>query len=233
LLRQPVIYPTVIFHTFIIPEVFVSVIDKYFKYSIGKKQVMGLLGLALCAFALVHMTGNFLVFQSAEKFNAYGDFLHHLPAFRLIELSLAGLFIAHIVMGIVLAVQNRSARPVGYVKQRGSGGANISSMTMAFTGTYFILFLIVHLLNIRFAILPYAAPTLDEYSVTAAVFANPVLAVFYVISSFVLGLHSSFQSLGLISRTSSSLLQMTSVAYGIVIALGYSSISIFMLIKHG
>lgn len=216
-----------------------SVIDKYFKYSIGKKQVMGLLGLALCAFALVHMTGNFLVFQSAEKFNAYGDFLHHLPAFRLIELSLAGLFIAHIVMGIVLAVQNRSARPVGYVKQRGSGGANISSMTMAFTGTYFILFLIVHLLNIRFAILPYAAPTLDEYSVTAAVFANPVLAVFYVISSFVLGLHlahglqSSFQSPGLISRTSSSLLQMTSVAYGIVIALGYSSISIFMLIKHG
>jgi succinate dehydrogenase / fumarate reductase, cytochrome b subunit len=217
----------------------VSVIDKYFKYSIGKKQVMGLLGLALCAFALVHMTGNFLVFQGAEKFNAYGEFLHHLPAFRLIELSLAALFIAHIVMGITLAVQNRSARPQGYVNKKGAGGATVSSMTMAFTGTYFILFLIVHLLNIRFAVLPYAAPTTDEYMITAAVMANPGLATFYVVSAFVLGLHlthglqSSFQSLGLYSRSYTPILHNLSLVYGVVIALGYSTIAIFMLIKHG
>jgi succinate dehydrogenase / fumarate reductase, cytochrome b subunit len=217
----------------------VSVIDKYFKYSIGKKQVMGLLGLALCGFALVHMTGNFLVFQGAEKFNAYGEFLHHLPAFRLIELSLAALFIAHIVMGISLALQNRTARPEGYVNKKAAGGATLGSTTMAFTGTYFILFLIVHLLNIRFAILPYAAPTMNEYDVTAAVMANPGLAIFYVVSAFVLGLHlshglqSSFQSLGLYSRPYTPILKQISVVYGIAIALGYSSIAIFMLVKHG
>lgn len=216
-----------------------SVIDKYFTYSIGKKQVMGVLGLALCGFAFAHMTGNFLVFQGAEKFNAYGDFLRNLPAFRLIELSLAGLFIAHIVMGLVLAVQNRAARPEGYVNKKSSGGATLGSSTMAFTGTYFILFLVVHLLNIRFQILPTPVPGASEYDVTAAVMANPGFAIFYVVSSLILGLHlshglqSSFQSLGLYSRSYTPMLKKISVLYGIAIAVGYSSIAIFMLVKHG
>lgn len=220
-------------------EALVSVVDKYFKYSIGKKQVMGVLGLLLCAFAFGHMTGNFLVFQGAEKFNAYGDFLHNLPAFRLIELSLAALFIAHIVMGIVLAVQNRAARPEGYVSKKSSGGATLGSSTMAFTGIYFILFLIVHLLNIRFHILPTPVAGASEYDVTAAVLANPGFAIFYVVSSLILGLHlshglqSSFQSLGLYNRQYTPLLKKISVLYGIVIAVGYSAIAIFMLVKHG
>ncbi len=216
-----------------------SVVDKYFKYSIGKKQVMGVLGLLLCGFAFAHMTGNFLVFQGAEKFNAYGDFLHNLPAFRLIELSLAALFIAHIVMGIVLAVQNRAARPEGYVNKKSSGGATLGSSTMAFTGIYFILFLIVHLLNIRFHILPKPVAGASEYDVTAAVMANPGFAIFYIVSALVLGLHlshglqSSFQSLGLYNREFTPLLKKVSVLYGIVIAVGYSAIALFMLIKHG
>lgn len=216
-----------------------SVVDKYFKYSIGKKQVMGVLGLLLCGFAFAHMTGNFLVFQGADKFNAYGDFLHNLPAFRLIELSLAALFIAHIVMGIVLAVQNRAARPEGYAVKKSSGGATIGSSTMAFTGIYFILFLVVHLLNIRFHILPTPVAGASEYDVTAAVLANPGFAIFYVVSSLILGLHlshglqSSFQSLGFYNRQYTPTLKKISVLYGIVIAVGYSAIAIFMLVKHG
>ncbi len=216
-----------------------SVVDKYFKYSIGKKQVMGVLGLLLCGFAFAHMTGNFLVFQGADKFNAYGDFLHNLPAFRLIELSLAALFIAHIVMGIMLAVQNRAARPEGYAVKKSSGGATIGSSTMAFTGIYFILFLVVHLLNIRFHILPTPVAGASEYDVTAAVMANPGFAIFYVVSSLILGLHlshglqSSFQSLGFYNRQYTPLLKKISVLYGIAIAIGYSAIAIFMLVKHG
>jgi succinate dehydrogenase / fumarate reductase cytochrome b subunit len=220
-------------------EVIVNLTDKLFKYSIGKKQVMGVLGLLLCAFAFGHMTGNFLVFQGAEKFNAYGDFLHNLPAFRLIELSLAALFIAHIVMGIVLAVQNRAARPEGYVNKKSAGGATIGSTTMAFTGIYFILFLVVHLLNIRFHILPTPAPGASEYDVTASVLANPGFAIFYIVSALVLGLHlshglsSAFQSLGWYNRGFTPLLKKLSVLYGIVIAVGYSAIAIFLLAKHG
>lgn len=216
-----------------------SVVDKYFKYSIGKKQVMGVLGLLLCGFAFAHMTGNFLVFQGADKFNAYGDFLHNLPAFRLIELSLAALFIVHIVMGIMLAVQNRAARPEGYAVKKSSGGATIGSSTMAFTGIYFILFLVVHLLNIRFHILPTPVAGASEYDVTAAVLANPGFAIFYVVSSLILGLHlshglqSSFQSLGFYNRQYTPTLKKISVLYGIVIAVGYSAIAIFMLVKHG
>ncbi|MCU0427351.1 MAG: succinate dehydrogenase cytochrome b subunit [Candidatus Kapabacteria bacterium] len=220
-------------------EALVSVVDNLFKYSIGKKQVMGVLGLLLCGFAFAHMTGNFLVFQGAEKFNAYGDFLHNLPAFRLIEISLAALFIAHIVMGIVLAVQNRAARPEGYVNKKSAGGASLGSSTMAFTGIYFILFLIVHLLNIRFHILPTPVAGASEYDVTANVLANPGYTIFYVISALILGLHlshglsSAFQSLGWYNRQFTPLLKKISVLYGIAIAVGYSAIAIFMLVKHG
>jgi succinate dehydrogenase / fumarate reductase, cytochrome b subunit len=217
----------------------VNVVDKFFKHSVGKKQVMGVLGLLLCGFAFGHMTGNFLVFQGAEKFNAYGDFLHNLPAFRLIEISLAAMFIAHIVMGLVLAYENRRARPEGYAVNRSSGGASIGSSTMAYTGTYFILFLIVHLMNIRFHLLPTPVAGASEYDVTAAVLANPVWAIFYVISALILGLHlshglqSSFQSLGWYNRSYTPLLKKISVVYGVIIAIGYSSIALFMLTKHG
>jgi succinate dehydrogenase / fumarate reductase, cytochrome b subunit len=217
----------------------VSVTDKYLKYSIGKKQVMGVLGLALCGFAFAHMTGNFLVFQGADKFNAYGDFLHNLPAFRLIEISLAALFLAHIVMGLMLAYQNRKARPQGYAVKRSSGGATLGSSTIAYTGTYFIVFLVVHLMNIRFHILPAPVAGATEYDVTAAVLANPVWTAFYVISAIVLGFHlshglqSSFQSLGFYSRQYTPLLKKISVLYGIAIAVGYSAIAIFLLAKHG
>jgi succinate dehydrogenase / fumarate reductase cytochrome b subunit len=217
----------------------VNVVDKFFKYSVGKKQVMGVLGLLLCGFALAHLTGNFLVFQGADKFNAYGDFLHNLPAFWLIEIGLAAVFIAHIVMGIVLAVQNRAARPEGYVNKKSAGGATLGSMTMAFTGVYFILFLIVHLLNIRFRILPSPAPGATEYDVTASVLANPGYAAFYIISALILGLHlshglkSSFQSLGLYKSQYASLMNRASVVYGVVIAVGYSAVAIFLLAKHG
>jgi succinate dehydrogenase / fumarate reductase cytochrome b subunit len=217
----------------------VNVVDKFFKYSVGKKQVMGVLGLLLCGFALAHLTGNLLVFQGADKFNAYGDFLHNLPAFWLIEIGLAAVFIAHIVMGIVLAVQNRAARPEGYVNKKSAGGATLGSMTMAFTGVYFILFLIVHLLNIRFHILPAPAPGATEYDVTASVLANPGYAAFYIISALILGLHlshglkSSFQSLGLYKSQYASLMNRASVVYGVVIAVGYSAVAIFLLAKHG
>jgi succinate dehydrogenase / fumarate reductase, cytochrome b subunit len=216
-----------------------SVTDKYLKHSIGKKQVMGVLGLALCAFAFGHMTGNFLVFQGADKFNAYGDFLHNLPMFRLIEISLATLFLAHIVMGITLAYQNRKARPQGYAVNRSSGGATLGSSTIAYTGVYFILFLVVHLMNIRFHILPTPVAGASEYDVTAAVMANPVWAIFYVVSSIVLGIHlshglqSSFQSLGFYSRQYTPILKKISLAYGIVITVGYSAIALFLLAKHG
>ncbi|MCS6807697.1 MAG: succinate dehydrogenase cytochrome b subunit [Bacteroidota bacterium] len=220
-------------------EALVSVLQSLLKYSVGKKQVMGVLGLLLCGFAFVHMTGNFLVFQGAEKFNAYGEFLHNLPAFRLIELTLAGLFLAHIVLGIVLAVQNRAARPERYAVQRSAGGATIGSKTMAFTGIYFIVFLIVHLLNIRFHILPTPAQGATEYDITAGVLASPGYAAFYIISACILGLHlshglsSAFQSLGWYNSQVRPILRRVSIVYGIVIAVGYSAIALFLLIKHG
>lgn len=215
-----------------------SIMSKFFGYSVGKKQIMGILGLLLCVFALVHMTGNFLVFRGAEKFNAYGEFLHKIPAFWLVEIGFAVFFITHIILGIKLVIENRRARPVGYDVKRSAGGATLGSSTMAFTGIYFIIFLVLHVLNIRFAIFPSPSPGATEYDVTAALLGNPGWATFYIASALILGVHlshglqSSFQSLGLSNRHYGAMLKKVSVLYGFIIAIGYSMIAAFMLAKH-
>ena len=43
--------------------------------SVGKKIVMGLSGILLFGFVIGHMVGNLKVYQGADKFNAYAEFL--------------------------------------------------------------------------------------------------------------------------------------------------------------
>jgi succinate dehydrogenase / fumarate reductase cytochrome b subunit len=212
-------------------------LSRFAKYSIGKKYIMGISGLGLCVFALVHLSGNFLLLKGQAQFNAYADILHNkIPGFVAVELGLAACFILHMWMGISLAFQNRKARPQAYAVKK-SNTSTLGSLTMAYTGTYFILFLIIHLLNIKFAILPKPVvdPSLDKFTVTAMVLAEPMWSLFYVVSSVILGIHlshgfySAFQSLGLANEKTTKTLLLSARIYGVVIAVGYSFIAVSML----
>jgi succinate dehydrogenase / fumarate reductase cytochrome b subunit len=209
---------------------------------------MGITGLALCGFALMHMSGNFLLLKNQDAFNQYAKFLHEIPGFLFIELGLLVTFIIHIALAIQLAIENRAARPQKYVVNKSAGGATLGSQSMPYTGIFFIFFLIVHLLNIKFDILPAIHPAdvmlggemvHDKYSVVAGVLANPLLAGFYFIASLILGVHlshgfqSSFQSLGYDSPEVTPTLKKASILFGLVIAGGYSVITIYMLTQGG
>ena len=52
---------------------------RFFASTNGKKIVMGVTGFILFAFVVGHMMGNMQIYAGAEKFNAYGHFLHGVP----------------------------------------------------------------------------------------------------------------------------------------------------------
>src|SRR5690554_1188850 len=80
--------------------------------SIGKKLLMGLSGLFLMIFLLVHLGVNalLLVPDGGELFNAGAHFMATNPAVKIMEPILGLGFLVHIVYGVVLTLQNRKAR---------------------------------------------------------------------------------------------------------------------------
>jgi succinate dehydrogenase / fumarate reductase, cytochrome b subunit len=118
-----------------------------FSYSIGKKMIMGLTGLFLISFLVVHLIGNLLLLAGPEKFNAYAHFMSTNPLIRASEFILFGGLIFHIVDGFMLALQNRRARPVGYAVKSGTKNASWFSKNMPVTGTVLLVFLILHLIS--------------------------------------------------------------------------------------
>jgi succinate dehydrogenase / fumarate reductase, cytochrome b subunit len=118
-----------------------------FSYSIGKKMIMGLTGLFLIIFLVVHLIGNLQLLVGPKPFNEYAEFMGTNPLIRLSEFILFAGFIFHIVDGLMLAIQNRKARPVAYAVSSGTKNASWFSKNMAVTGTILLIFLILHLIS--------------------------------------------------------------------------------------
>ncbi len=199
--------------------------------SVGKKQIVGLTGLGIAFFTLMHMSGNLLMFVSARAYNLYGHALTSGPAFPIIELGLLSAFLIHIGFAIHLAMLNRQARPVGY-SGRGSGPkqASFASRSMALTGLLVLAFLVLHICTFKYG--PYysivydGTEVRDLYRLIAEKFHEPLYVSWYVFSLLVLGVHLShgvsslFQSLGLASARNPALRQI-SWAFALVVAGGF------------
>ena len=69
----------------------------YFRSSIGRKQIMGLAGIYLYFFLLIHLVGNLGLLSGPEFFNGYGHLmLHTLKKVVIpIEFTLLAAFLAH------------------------------------------------------------------------------------------------------------------------------------------
>jgi len=77
---------------------------------VGQKIVLGLTGLGLCGFVLIHMIGNLFILGGPEAYNSYAYKLHKLPGFILLELGLLVFFAGHILLSLLLQIRNRQAR---------------------------------------------------------------------------------------------------------------------------
>ena len=118
------------------------------KSSLAKKYWMALTGLFLCLFLAGHLAGNLqLIFGDALQFNQYAVFMTTNPAVKLLSYVTYISIVFHAIDGILLTIQNRKARPIGYAKENPSANSHWASRNMAILGSLILIFIITHMLN--------------------------------------------------------------------------------------
>ena len=97
---------------------------------------MALTGLFLCLFLVGHLLGNLQLFdissEGAEKFNMYAKFMTTNPLIKVLSYLTYASVLFHVIDGFVLTIQNKKARPVKYVVEKGSANSNWSSRNKGF-----------------------------------------------------------------------------------------------------
>ncbi len=200
-----------------------------FSASLGKKWLMAGTGALFLLFLAVHLLGNFNLYGGPAAFNSYSEHLHGLgPLLQAGEIILALAALLHITTGLVLFYQNRRARPVRYVVDKGGGGRTLSSLTMPYTGLLILAFLCVHLATVsRYFI---HKGELTSFQVLARLFAHPGYVAFYVIFMLFVALHvrhglwSAFQSVGASHPRYMPFIRGLSVAFAILVGFGFASL---------
>jgi len=118
------------------------------KSSIGKKYWMALTGLFLCLFLVGHLAGNLqLIFGTDLQFNQYAYFMTSNPAVKILSYVTYFSILFHAVDGIMLTIQNKKARPIGYVKNNAASNSTWQSRNMAVLGTLILVFIATHMVN--------------------------------------------------------------------------------------
>lgn len=118
------------------------------KSSLGKKYWMALTGLFLCVFLVGHLVGNLqLIFGTDLQFNQYAYFMTSNPAVKILSYLTYFSILFHAVDGIMLTIQNKKARPTGYVKNNAAANTTWQSRNMAVLGTLLLVFIATHMMN--------------------------------------------------------------------------------------
>jgi succinate dehydrogenase / fumarate reductase cytochrome b subunit len=199
--------------------------------SVITKVLMALTGLAWLGFLVMHLTGNFLLFQGAEKFNAYSDMLHSLgPLVLVADLGLILFLGVHVASALGVTTRNRRAREGGYSVRATNGQATWASRSMAVGGIILLTFIILHVKTFKFG---------DQsgegglHGLVVSTFKNPVWAGWYVLAMIALGLHlshgfgSAFQTIGVFKPSWRARLKQAGAAFGWLIAAGFISMPLW------
>ncbi len=180
----------------------------FLKSSLGKKIQMGLTGLFLISFLVVHCLLNSFIFfnDGGATFNKGAFFMATNPLIRIIEIVLFVGLILHAVQALVLTMQNNKARPVKYAVNNGSANSKWYSRSMGILGSLLLMFLIIHLshfwVDTKVAQLNGKINEHNTYLEILEVFHNPINVIIYLLGIISLcyhlmhGFQSSFQTLG-------------------------------------
>jgi succinate dehydrogenase / fumarate reductase cytochrome b subunit len=180
-----------------------------FSSTVGTKLLIGVTGLAMFVYMILHLVGNSLIFGGQDLFNEYSHALISNPLIIPIEIALLLIFLLHVYDTIVNYFRNHAARPIAYEKKEYAGRTSrksLASSTMIFSGLFLLLFVAVHVKQFKYGAwyqTQSATPIRDLYRLEVEVFKRPLWVLFYVLGTFAIGLHlrhgiaSGFQSLGL------------------------------------
>jgi succinate dehydrogenase / fumarate reductase cytochrome b subunit len=215
------------------------------KSSLARKWVMALSGLFLVIFLTQHFVINITSVIAPDTFNEWSHFMGYNPLVQFVaQPILIGGLIIHFVMGIILDLQNRKARPVKYAKFSGNSNSQWVSRNMIITGLVVLAFLGLHMydfwvheMTVKYIdVQPEDAtrylPELKEK------FVSPVRVGIYVVSFILLAMHlwhgfnSSFQSMGAKAINKGEGLKKATYAWSVLIPAGFIFIALYHHFTH-
>ena len=207
----------------------------FYTSPIGKKIITGVTGLGLSLFVLVHMAGNLTLLAGSQAYNQLAHFLESLGILLyIIEFSLLGLAIFHVVVGIKIRLNTLQARPIGYSQIKSVGEPSkqsLSSRSMLITGVVLLGFLVLHLATFKFG--KYYTTTINGVEMrnlsrlVIEKFQNPFYAFGYAGVMVMLAVHlrhgiwSAWQSIGLLNSKISPFVYAIALILAILIATGF------------
>jgi succinate dehydrogenase / fumarate reductase cytochrome b subunit len=219
-------------------------ISEFCHSSVGRKMVVAITGVILIVFVIGHLLGNLQIFIGPDWINSYAQHLRDLgPILWMIRASLLASVILHIYFTILLAIENRRARPERY-RKRNYVKASWASRHMMVSGLVVLAFIIFHLLHFTARKFNPQFPLLkldplnryDVYSMMVYGFQNVYVSVFYIVGLFLLTLHlthgssSFFQSLGFNNERLTPKLAVAGRIFAWLLFIGYTSIPVAVLL---
>lgn len=214
------------------------------KSSIAKKVAMALSGLFLMLFLAQHFFINMTSVFSSDTFNSLSHYMGNNPLVQFViqPILIVGV-VFHFIMGFVLDIQNKKARPIAYANFNGAAGASWASRNMIISGSVILAFLGLHFYDFWFPEMVYkyvACNPLDEtryFHETVAKFESPVRTGLYSLSFILLALHlqhgfsSSFQSIGQNNKYTKGLKNF-GLGFAYVVPAGFIFIALFHHFNH-
>jgi len=218
-----------------------------FTSSVGRKFVMGFTGIFLISFLIIHVGINACIWamDGGIMFNKAAHFMGSTVVIRIMEVGLFAGFIAHIVQGYLLELENRAKRGTAYQVNMGNKGSKWYSRSMGLLGTLILLFLLLHLAHFwvpaRFThagLAPIAyentAVMHDMYGLMKATFTELWIVIAYVLGCISLawhlmhGFHSAFRSLGIHNPRYLGMLQTLGYGFSLVVSLAFAMMPVSM-----
>lgn len=211
---------------------------KFYNSSIGQKIFVGLTGLFLCSFLIVHLAGNLLMFRNdgGLAYNAFSEFMSTNVFIRTLEIVLLAGFVFHILFGFRVWLAARRARPQPYVMNRPSENSTFASRWAFWTGSFVFIFLVVHM-NSFWVPTRFGAGERSTYDLVTAAFRSPSYDAFYIVALIFLGYHlrhgfqSAFQTFG-VRPCWQRPIDLVAIVFWLLFPIGFASMPLYFLWIH-
>lgn len=222
--------------------------SEIFTSSVGKKWVMGLTGIFLVLFLIVHVGLNACIWamDNGVMFNKAAHFMGSNAVPRILEVGLFAGILLHMIQGWMLEWQNRSRRSQGYAVSMGNKGSKWYSRSMGILGTLLFLFLVMHINHFW---VPSRITGLDPvlidgkeyhnlYGEMLQVFQNNLpVVILYTLGCISLfwhllhGFQSAFRTLGVTNPRYLSLIEKTGILFSFIVCTAFALMPISMYLE--
>jgi succinate dehydrogenase / fumarate reductase cytochrome b subunit len=219
-----------------------TAVSHYFGSSIGRKQLVAITGLLLCGFLVSHLAGNLLLLAGPNVFNVYAHKLESMGGLLYdAEGALSVIFAIHLGLAIKLNLENMQARGRYKVKKNTGRGSTFMSLTMPYTGLILLVFVILHIKNLKLG--SYYPANVDGvemrdlYRTTMEYFQSTVATIWYIVAMVAAALHtahgfaSAFQSMGWNHPKYFRSVKNLGYVYAILVGGGFAFLSIWAHMK--